>query len=246
MPSPKPASTSSSPGRGARARRALLLGGGLVLLLYVLPFGRVLLWPLVLLSTLAHEAGHGIAAVLVGGTFVDLSVFIDGSGIAHKKGVSSPLGLAIVSAGGLVGPSFVAAFLFVTARSARLARITLVVGALILFALLALVVRNAFGIAFTGLFAVGLLAVAWRVTSETAQGVVVFLALVLSISVFSRSDYLFAREAVTGAGTLPSDTMHIALALGGPHLMWGVLVGAFSIAVLIVGALIFAWRLDDA
>lgn len=216
------------------------------MLLYVLPFGRVLLWPLVLLSTLAHEAGHGLAALLVGGSFTKLSIFFDASGVASHTGVSSPLGLAVVAAGGLVGPSLVAAVLFMAARSARLARLTLATGAIALFVLLALVVRNPFGIAFTALFAALLGAVAWRVSSDIAQGVVVFLALVLSISVFSRADYLFAREAVTGAGTMPSDTMHIALALGGPHLMWAVLVGAFSIAVLVVGALVFAWRLDDA
>ena len=40
-----------------------------LLLYFVVPFGRLIAYPLVLLSTLAHELGHGIAAVLVGGDF---------------------------------------------------------------------------------------------------------------------------------------------------------------------------------
>jgi len=240
-----PTTPPSKTTRGARARRALLLGGGALLLLYVVPFGRLFLWPLVLLSTLAHEAGHGIAALAVGGEFTSLSLFLDASGVATHRGVTEPVHLALVAGGGLVGPSCVAALLFVAARSPRFARASLVLAALTCVALVVLVVENAFGVAFVALTGVALVALAWRASSTIAQSAVVFLALTLGLSVFSRADYLFAREAETGAGTLPSDTMQIAVALGGPHLFWALVVGAFSLGVLVVGALSFAAKLDD-
>ena len=48
------------------ARTALWVSIGLTLALYGLPLGQTLSYPLVLLSTLAHELGHGIAALMVG------------------------------------------------------------------------------------------------------------------------------------------------------------------------------------
>lgn len=243
MPPTTPPTTMT---RGARARRALLFGGGALLLLYLMPFGRLLLWPLVLLSTLAHEAGHGIAALTVGGEFTSLSIFLDASGVAMHRGVTEPARLALVATGGLLGPSVVAAGLFVAARSARGARAALAMLGLTCGALVVLVVENMFGVVFVAFTSIALVALAVRASVTLAQSALVFLALTLALSVFSRADYLFAREAETGAGTLPSDTMQVALALGGPHFVWALLIGAFSLAVLVVGALTFASRVDDA
>ena len=58
---------SSSPtGLNAQAPRAAgILVGSIIatlLLWYVIPYGRTIAYPLVLLSTLVHEMGHGLAA----------------------------------------------------------------------------------------------------------------------------------------------------------------------------------------
>ena len=50
-----------------RPVRALVGSAVVTGLLYVIPFGDVIAYPLLLLSTLVHELGHGIAAILVGG-----------------------------------------------------------------------------------------------------------------------------------------------------------------------------------
>src|SRR5688500_9890702 len=50
------------------------------------PVARYLVWPLVLVSTLAHELGHGIAGLLVGGTFEELVIRSDASGHASIQG----------------------------------------------------------------------------------------------------------------------------------------------------------------
>ncbi|HEX6861901.1 MAG TPA: M50 family metallopeptidase, partial [Thermoanaerobaculia bacterium] len=50
------------------ARVVLVASAAATLLLYNVPlFGRILARPLILLSTLAHEMGHGLTAMLLGG-----------------------------------------------------------------------------------------------------------------------------------------------------------------------------------
>ena len=46
---------------------------------------------LVLLSTLAHELGHGIAALLVGGGFESFVLYADGSGAAMTRAIMDGL-----------------------------------------------------------------------------------------------------------------------------------------------------------
>src|SRR6266850_6768557 len=87
-------------------------------LLYALPFGRTLAWPLVLVSTLAHELGHGLAAALLGGTFESLRLHADASGVALWTGSFGRLATATVAGAGLVGPAVAAFVLLALGRPA--------------------------------------------------------------------------------------------------------------------------------
>src|SRR5690242_6212661 len=91
-----------------RAHRAPIAAGALTVVLYGVPFLRVLALPLLWLSTLVHEMGHGVVAVLVGGHFTSFQMWWDGSGIAHTDGVGRGGPEALVAAGGLLGPAAVA------------------------------------------------------------------------------------------------------------------------------------------
>lgn len=207
---------------------------GVTVLLYAVPLLHVLAWPLVLLSTLAHELGHGVAAAIVGGRFEALRLWSDASGVATWSGPPGRLRLAVIAAGGLVGPAVAAAFLFVLAKRERRARASLVALGLGLIAVDLLVVRNLFGFAFVAVVAVLCLAVASLVPT-LAQTAMVLAAVQLALSVFSRSDYLFMRVARTSGGTGPSDVAQMASALFLPYWFWGAVCGAISIAVLAVG-----------
>jgi hypothetical protein len=220
-----------------RAKRALLASVALTLLLYFVPFGRLVGYPLVLLSTVVHELGHGLVALAVGHSFERLAIYPDGSGVAHHLGDNTPVSIALISAGGLVGPAVAAAIGFAVGRSRRASRIALWVGVVVLTAVMAAFVRNAFALGFLGLVALILGTVAWR-RPDRAQIVMVFLAVQLALSVFSRADYLFTEVAQTGLGPMPSDVAQIATALGGPYWVWGVACGAFSLAILAGG---IAW-----
>ena len=217
-----------------RARMALLGSVIVTVLLYVVPYGQVLAWPLILLSTLAHEMGHGIAAVLVGGDFDSFVMYADASGLATWSGDVNRLQRAFVSAGGLVGPAVAAAACFAIGRSERAARISLVLLGLGLLLAELLVVRNLFGFAFVGTVAAMCLGLGLR-GKASAQWGVLFVGVQLALSVFSRADYLFTATASTGAGAHPSDVANIAEALLLPYWFWGGAVGLLSVLVLVLG-----------
>jgi hypothetical protein len=231
----------------ARAARALLIAVAATVILYVIPYGHLIGYPLVLVSTIAHEMGHGIAGVLVGGHFDSFVVGADASGLAHIDGYHGHFAEAFVSAGGLCGPACVALLCFLAARSPRLSRIAvLVAGGFLAFSLL-WVVRNFFGWIAVGTLAAALLGLGLRARPETVQTVLVFLAVQLSLSVFSRGDYLFMETARTGAGNYPSDVANMSTALFLPYWFWGALCGAFSVAVLALGVRAYLYAmLGDA
>lgn len=218
-----------------RARRVLLATVVGTLLLYLLPYGRYLAYPLFLLSTLAHETGHGVAAWMVGADFDSLRLWADGSGVAMWSGWVGRLGRAFVAAGGLIGPAVAAAVGFLLGRDPDRARIGLWIVAAALGVLDLLLVRNLFGFVFVALLAFLLAAIAARGTGLLVQGATVFLAVQLALSVFSRSDYLFTRVATTGMGPMPSDVAQMAEALWLPYWFWGGLCGLVSLAVVAGG-----------
>ena len=141
----------------------------------------------------------------------------------------------MVSAGGLVGPAFGATGLFLMARRERWARIGLGCVAVCMLAALILVVRNLFGVVFVATLIVALGAIVKFGTAPVARFALVFLAVNLSVSAFTRADYLFTPIARTGAGNMPSDVAQMSNALFLPFWFWGALCGAISLAVLVFG-----------
>lgn len=232
--SPRPTDISDDQARQA----ALFLVGSIivtVLLYYVIPYGRQIGRPLMLLSTLAHEMGHGIAGVLVGGTFVKFEMWWDGSGVATSSGNFGRLASAFISAGGLVGPAIVAAIGFAVGRTPKGARNALWVFGIGLILANILVVRNFTGIVFVAAVAGVCLFVAAKGKPWVSQLTLLFIASQLALSVFSRSDYLFTATANTASGPMPSDVANMADNLFLPYWFWGAACGLFSIAVLWVG-----------
>jgi len=218
-----------------RARQVFLVSLVVTALLYVVPYGHTVGYPLVLISTLAHELGHGLAAAAVGGSFDSLKVWPDASGVTFWSGEVGRLGRAFVAAGGLVGPAFAALFLLLLGRRSRVARISLGTLGALLLVLDVLRVRNPFGLVFVALLAAALLLVALKASDLVAQLALVFLAVQLALSVYSRGDYLFTARAMTAAGPALSDVAVIAEALWLPHWLWGILCGAVSVLALVAG-----------
>lgn len=225
----------------ATARRVFWATVATTAAVHLLPFGDVVGYPLLLLSTLVHELGHGLAAEMVGGDFVSLRVFGDGSGVATSASSGGAFARAAVAAGGLVGPAVAAAFGFVVARRAAAARVgLLILGAFLLVASV-LWVRGLVGLGVAVVFALLCLGAALVKPSWAwfSQLWLLFTSVQLALSVFSRGDYLFASSARTGAGVGVSDSAALADALVGPVWFWGTVVGLFSVAVLVGGGVAF-------
>jgi hypothetical protein len=221
-----------------RRTGAVLFGAVLAtVIIFLLPANGLIGRPLLWLSTLVHELGHGITAWLVGGSFDSFDMWPKGSGLAHCDAPRQYW--ALVSAGGLVGPAIVAAIGFVLARRARVAQVALLLTAGLLLVLTVLLAGTWLAWMFMPAVAVGLIFVAARKDPEPAQIALVFLSTQMALSVFSRGDYLFTKEATTGAGTFPSDVANMATALGGPFWMWGAIVGLFSVLMLAGGLWLF-------
>ena len=218
--------------------RVLAISVAATALLYIVPGGRILAWPLVLVSTLAHELGHGLAAVMLGGRFESLVIRAAASGAAAWSGAFGRLEIAAVAAAGLVGPALAAYVLLAIGRAPRRAPVLLACVAMGLLLVALLLVRNGFGWWFTLLLAALCAAVPWR-AARLSQGFVVFLAVQLALSVYSRGDYLFTRAAVSSAGIGPSDVAVMAAALFLPYWFWGALCGALSLLLLYAGARAF-------
>ncbi len=219
----------------AGAAAALVLSVAVTAIVYFVPYGEYAAWPLLLLSTLAHELGHGLTALVLGGNFESFALWSDGSGRALYSGSFGRLARAAVSAGGLVGPAVLAGLLFLAGRRGDWSRCAL--GALGVTLVIAevLVVRNLFAWVFVGAVAGALLGVGLKAKGAVAQLTAVFLAIQLSLSVFSRGDYLFTDTARTAQGSGPSDVAQIAQALFAPYWIWGALIGTLSTAILCLG-----------
>lgn len=211
---------------------ALCISAGITLLTYVVPFLDVIAYPFILLSTLVHEMGHGIASIIVGGNFQSFFMWFDGSGVANIRGNFGNLAQAFVAFGGLVGPAVMASLFFIGAKSLYRSQITLALFGFILLIALVMVVRNVFAFVFVLSISALCLYASFGKLKSYAQIIVSFLAIQLSLSVFSRSDYLFTKNAVTNQGVMPSDVQQMSNALWLPYWFFGGICALFSLVVL--------------
>ncbi|MCB9679915.1 MAG: M50 family metallopeptidase [Alphaproteobacteria bacterium] len=215
-------------------QHALIASVVVTFVLYQVPYGHEIGRPLVWLSTLAHELGHGITALLVGGRFGKLVMYADASGVAWTS-ASGAWREGLVAAGGLVGPAVVAALCFLAGRSDKGARFGLSLASAFLLVAAVAWVRNPFGIAFVTGLSLVLAMGAYRLPPAGSRFFVVFLGVQLSLSVFARSDYLFTPTARTAEGVMASDVAKMAEVLWLPYWFWGAACGAFSLVVLVFG-----------
>ncbi|MDW8299152.1 MAG: M50 family metallopeptidase [Anaerolineae bacterium] len=117
-------------GAETRLRRQILLSSlgafALVFILWQLaPHNETvsnLLYPFRLIVTFVHEAGHGIAALLTGGRFIEFRVFPNGAGLATTAGGNR----IIITQMGYLGAAFFGATLLYMANRVRGVRLVAV------------------------------------------------------------------------------------------------------------------------
>ncbi len=109
-------------------RRDIILAGGaflVALLFWQIQDLYILMYPFRLFVTMIHELGHGVAAVLTGGHFIEFAVTKHGAGITYTSGGSR---FVIIQAGYLGTALFGAVLLYLTHRTARPERVAIGVG----------------------------------------------------------------------------------------------------------------------
>ncbi|MDX2099829.1 MAG: M50 family metallopeptidase [Leptolyngbyaceae cyanobacterium bins.59] len=212
--------------------------------LWQVPIGNYLLYPFSILATWFHEMGHGLTAMLLGGRFERLLIFPNGSGLAYHRGFLflGPIGRALVSAGGPMGPAFAGAAFILASQKARSSRWALILLGSLLILSAVIWVRSAFGLVFVPLAGLGVLAIALLGPNWMQQFSIQFLGVQACISLFHQVDYLFMNRAVIGGQVQLSDSAQIASQLLLPYWFWGGLMVIASL-VLLVQSLRVTYRL---
>lgn len=206
------------------------------LVLWQIPrYGDLILYPFSLLASYAHEMGHGLTAMLLGGRFESLELFSDGSGLAHWSGSLGRVGRAVVAAGGLMGPSVAGASLLVLSRHPSRSRALLVLIGVGMVLTAFWVARTGFGFTFLSAVggAVGL--AGWRLGRAPATFLVQLIGAQLCIALFRDVRYMFSAGGAVGGSTHVSDSAVMAEALLLPYWFWGGLTAVASALTLALG-----------
>jgi hypothetical protein len=230
-------------------RRALLYAGIALVIVYILwniPQLDFLLYPFRLFVTFVHEAGHGLAAILTGGRFLQFTILPNGSGYATTAGGVQ----AIILPAGYLGAALFGAVLFYLANSLPYPRhISVVLGVLVI------------GIAFLfgGLFSLAtlvgvLIGVALIAIGRRGHYDINLLTLNLLATITSLNAVLDLFGLIRSSGVRMGSIRNDALAFQQevfpliPAAVWAFLWSA--IAVLMLGAAIYysvihPWRRGD-
>lgn len=184
--------------------------------------------------TIAHEAGHGLAALLTGRRLVGIRLHSDTSGVTVSAGPRRGPGMVVTAAAGYLGPALVGV------SAATLVGSGHAVGALwallVLLALLLVQIRNWFGLWAVLGTAGGIFAVSWSVPergqSAVAYAVSWFLLFAAPRPVVELQAARRRRRARN------SDADQLARLTGVPAIIW---VGIFFAAT--VGAALLGTRL---
>src|SRR3982750_4881070 len=112
----------------------LLVAATLSVLLWFIPYAEVLTYPFRIFVTFIHEGGHALAALLTGNSVASLSVAMNASGETYttEGGLISQL---FISSAGYLGSMVFGALLLILIRKAVAARIVLLGGGILVFAL---------------------------------------------------------------------------------------------------------------
>jgi hypothetical protein len=215
-----------------------------------IPIVNILDYPLQLMLTLVHELGHGLAALITGGSFHNFRVAPDGSGVAFTSGGWR---LLIIPAGYL-GVAVFAALLISLGRSHRRSRVALglIGGAMIVlslcfgrpaepsitavaFSVLTIMIGFIFGAIFV------------RTALKSSAGTVIFLlhlvAIKAGLTAFTDLFGLFGITINGGFAGQINDAANMAAVTHLPAFFWA--IAWIVMAVVIIGAAIrLTWLID--
>lgn len=224
---------------GNRLMAFFWVAAAVSLILPRIPYGRHVLYPFALLGTWVHEMGHGLFAILVGGTFNRLVINQNLGGTAYSSGVGA-LGRAVVSAGGLLGPAIAGGVIIILGSRETTARWVLAGLSILLAVSLILFVRNLFGWLALGLLAALLGPLAFYGPEIVRVFVAQLIGIQFCLASWGTLDYMFTKNFRRDGQLIDSDTQEIADVLLLPYWFWGGLIALVSFAIM-ASSFYFAW-----
>lgn len=179
--------------------------------------------PLKILVVYLHELAHGLAAVLTGGSIVEISLSPQQGGHAITRGGSRFLTLTA----GYLGSLLLGIALLVIALRTQADRLVLGVFAVVTLLVTALYIRDLFALAFCVAMALTMLAIARYLDHSVSDMVlrVIGLASILYVP------YDIFDDTIRRSGAR-SDAYMLAEEFGGPTIFWGGLWLAISLVVI--------------
>jgi len=205
-----------------------------------LPYGRWIVYPFSLLSTWAHEMGHGLTAIAFGGSFHRLELWGNLEGVAWFGGVG-PLRRAIVAAGGLLAPAMAGGIIIILGAREATAPFILTGLAVLVWVSIFFFVRNRFGMAALTLIGMAMVLLALRAPEPAKIFVAQLIGIQFCIASWGSMNYMFTKNFRDHSGAITdSDTQAIANVLLLPYWFWGTLIAATSLAIL-GGSFYLAW-----
>lgn len=192
-------------------------------IVWQLPYGNYILYPFTILSTYFHEISHGFAAILLGGDFIKLELFPNGSGLAtHTSSSFLPtFGNGLIALAGPLGPTIFGYLLFRLSKNEKYSKFILgIVSLFILFTML-IWVRTIFGIVFLTLTFLVVAFINLKGSNLLQKNTIRAIALQLFLSVYPSLGYFFSEGGIIEGKQFVSDTGVAEKYLLLPYWFWG-------------------------
>ncbi|GGX07257.1 peptidase M50 [Aquimarina muelleri] len=207
-----------------------------VFVIWQLPYFGWVQYPFILLGTWFHEMGHGLTAILVGGSFKYLEIYENGGGVAYYTISDSYMPVSIANAliaiGGLLGPAITGSVLIISGKSPKITRIALRVLIGIMILSLILWIRSFWGMVILISFIVFLTGITFFKNQKLEVITILFLGLQSVLSTYLQLDYLFTKHFERDGAIQISDTQAIAENTIGTYWIWAILIVLISVYLL--------------
>lgn len=199
----------------------LILATALVFLLWNTP----VVLPLKILTVFLHELAHGLAALLTGGTIVELSLSILQGGHAITRGGSR----FVILFSGYLGSLLLGMALLLVAVRTELDRFVLGLLGAIMLLVAALYIRDTFALVFCVLTGLGMVAIA-RYLSRAINDMVLR---VIGLTSLIYVPYDIFSDTIARS-ELRSDAFMLAEEFGGSAALWGGFWLILSLAAILL------------
>lgn len=201
----------------------------LTVVLWQFEMGLWIMYPFTILATWFHEMAHGLAALILGGDFLKLLIYPNGSGVAYFTTdlILGNIGLAIVAAAGPIGPSIFGSILILLS-SKKYNNLIMLMFSLFILLSVVLWVRSWFGAIFMVIFGLSIFFFAIYASPKWNSRLSTFIGIQAIISVYESLPYLFSTSSEIGMTSGKTDTEVIQSVLFLPYWFWAIIILLFN------------------